>query len=108
MNSSCLLWAYYKPSLLAFSRSRGGVLDEAALLRAVSSRGLRAGLDVFEQEPSAGAGRFSDEALRASLAVYGSHHTGARTEQAAEAVEKAILKVVEAFLEQRLIPGLIA
>jgi len=33
--------------------------------------------------------------------VYGSHHTGARTEQAAIAVETAVLRVVSAYLEGR-------
>src|SRR5207244_13219639 len=40
--------------------SRGEVVDQAALVNALQTRGIRAGLDVYAAEPSAGAGEFAD------------------------------------------------
>ncbi|CAJ1424230.1 unnamed protein product [Effrenium voratum] len=95
------------PGALFVNMSRGGVVDEEALLEAVKVYGIRAGLDVFANEPGASDTSFHDEAIM-HPDIYGSHHTGARTEQAAEAVEQAVLEVVSAYLEGRPIPGRLA
>lgn len=87
--------------------SRGGVVEESDLLDAVKDRGIRAGLDVYAKEPSASGTKFEDAAIMKCGGVYGTHHTGARTEQAAIAVEQAVLRVVSAYLEGRPIPGLV-
>eukprot|EP00438_Fugacium_kawagutii_P001753 Skav227130 [mRNA] locus=scaffold133:190527:192501:- [translate_table: standard] len=92
---------------LVVNMSRGGVVDESDLLDAVKDRGIRAGLDVYAKEPSASGTEFEDAAIMKSSSVYGTHHTGARTEQAAIAVEEAVLQVVSAYLEGRPIPGLV-
>eukprot|EP00913_Durusdinium_trenchii_P029876 g27995.t1 len=97
-----------KPGALLVNMSRGGVVNEAELLEAIEVHGLRAGLDVYAHEPGANDRTFQDEAIMASSGVYGTHHTGARTEQAAQAVEDAILEVISAYLEGRPIPGQLA
>ncbi len=61
--------------------SRGEIVDEPALLSALDERGMRAGLDVFADEPAAGEGEFRS-VLAAHPSVYGTHHIGASTEQA--------------------------
>jgi len=96
------------PGALVVNMSRGGVVDEAALLRLAKERGLRAGLDVFENEPGASGTTFEDVAIRECAQVYGTHHTGARTEQAAEAVENAVVRVVEAYLRGEAVPGAVS
>eukprot|EP00435_Cladocopium_sp_Y103_P065599 s694_g27.t1 len=101
-----LLWKL-KPGALVVNMSRGGVVDEAALLDAVEAHGIRAGLDVYAKEPGANGTEFEDAAIMNCSGVYGTHHTGARTEQAAIAVESAVLRVVSAYLEGRPIPGLL-
>eukprot|EP00931_Biecheleriopsis_adriatica_P091824 TRINITY_DN65696_c0_g1_i1.p1 TRINITY_DN65696_c0_g1~~TRINITY_DN65696_c0_g1_i1.p1 ORF type:complete len:410 (+),score=101.80 TRINITY_DN65696_c0_g1_i1:32-1261(+) len=97
-----------QPGGLVVNMSRGGVVNEAALLAEVEARGLRAGLDVYAQEPGAGDAEFSDAAIMSSSGVYGTHHTGARTEQAASAVEDAVVEAVSALLAGRPVPGQIA
>ena len=48
-------------------------------------RGIRVGLDVFAAEPSGATGTFSDPIV-ALPNVYGTHHIGASTDQAQEAI----------------------
>lgn len=97
-----------QPGGLVVNMSRSGVVDEAALLRAVGERGLRAGLDVFANEPPAASQVFEDDAIRSCEHVYGTHHTGARTVQAAQAVEDAVVRAVEAFVRGGVVPGAVA
>ena len=53
--------------------------------RAIREKGIRAGLDVFDKEPGGGTGDFTDQIVKSGL-VYGTHHIGASTDQAQEAI----------------------
>ena len=76
--------------------SRGDIVDEQALLRALDDKSLRAGLDVYPDEPAQAACAF-DCKLAQHPNVYGTHHIGASTEQAQNAVANGVLEIVEAF-----------
>jgi D-3-phosphoglycerate dehydrogenase / 2-oxoglutarate reductase len=76
--------------------SRAEVVDEAALDKAVRERGLRAGLDVFAGEPSAGKADW-DSPLARHPRVVATHHIGASTEQAQAAVAAGVVEIVDAF-----------
>ncbi|MEE2786313.1 MAG: NAD(P)-dependent oxidoreductase [Myxococcota bacterium] len=75
--------------------SRGGIVDEAALADAVERRGFRAGLDVFCDEP--GADGPWTNALASMSGVYGTHHIGASTQQAQDAVAGEAARVILHF-----------
>lgn len=81
-----------KPGAIFVNTSRGQVVDEAALAEAVTQRGVRAGLDVFCGEPAADGDWTCD--LAALPGVYGTHHIGASTEQAQEAVAADAARVI--------------
>jgi D-3-phosphoglycerate dehydrogenase len=81
-----------RPGAIVINTSRGEVIDEVALARHVKTRGLRAGLDVFCNEPSTD-GDWSCE-LAALDGVYGTHHIGASTDQAQDAVVDEALRVI--------------
>ena len=85
-----------KPGAIVLNTTRAGVVDEAALLAAIESKGLRAGLDVFAGEPSGGEGAF-DHPLAKHPNVVGSHHVGASTEEAQEAVGDETCRIIEQF-----------
>jgi D-3-phosphoglycerate dehydrogenase len=85
------------------SISRGGVIDEAALAKAVSERGLRAGLDGFTGEPSAAEGTIASP-LVSLPGVYGTHHVAGMTEQAQRANAAEALRIVTTFLERGTVP----
>lgn len=82
-----------KDSAILINASRGGVIDEAALVEAVKQRGLRVALDVYEQEPAAGDNHYSGEIAKLDT-VIGTHHIGASTQQAQLAVADEVLNII--------------
>ncbi len=81
---------------ILLNTSRGDVVDESALLAALDDKSIRAGLDVYPNEPGAAAGAF-DSQLAKHPNVYGTHHIGASTEQAQNAVADGVLDIIQAF-----------
>ena len=95
--------AAMKPGAYLINTSRGTVVDEAALERAAQERGIRAGLDVYQNEPSGSAGEFRP-ALAATAGVYGTHHVGASTDQAQVAIAHEVIRIVDAFMSTGAAP----
>ncbi|MCY3633103.1 MAG: NAD(P)-binding domain-containing protein [bacterium] len=88
--------AAMKPDAVLINTSRGEVVDEAALLAALDATELRAGLDVFANEPSGSVGQISSELARHPK-VTATHHIGASTDQAQMAVAEGTADVIEAY-----------
>lgn len=85
-----------KDGATLINSSRGELVNEEALLAAIESRGLRAGLDVYSNEPAESRGSFNCK-LASHPAVCGTHHIGASTDQAQTAVADGVLRVIAAF-----------
>ncbi|MFH0981703.1 MAG: hydroxyacid dehydrogenase [Planctomycetota bacterium] len=86
-----------KPTAFVINCSRGGVVDEKALVKALDEgRIAGAGLDVYEIEPEANDKKFADPVMNHPK-VYGTHHIGASTEQAQLAVAYEVVRIVEEF-----------
>lgn len=81
---------------LFINTSRSEVVDEVALAKAVTEKGLRAGLDVFNGEPEGKEGPF-ETPLAKLPGVYITHHIGASTTQAQEAVSELAVEIVRVF-----------
>ena len=92
------LFSVMRPGAVIINTSRGEILDEAALIRAMDEKGLRAGLDVYDNEPGASDNQF-DSAIASHPNVYGTHHIGASTEQAQDAVSEGVYDVIAALNE---------
>ena len=61
-------------------------------------------LDVFRDEPAGGTGTFADPIVQAP-GVYGTHHIGASTEQAQEAIAAETVRIVRTFRETGRVPN---
>jgi D-3-phosphoglycerate dehydrogenase len=86
--------------------SRGEVVDQAALVSALQTRGIRAGLDVYAAEPTSGAGEFTDDIAKETN-LYGTHHIGASTDQAQEAIADETVRIIREFKETGKVPNVI-
>lgn len=95
-----------RPGSTLINTSRAEVVDQAALIRAMDSKGIRAGLDVFEGEPSGGTGSYDGE-LRNHPNAYCTHHIGASTDQAQEAIAQDVVQIVREFVSKGSVPNLV-
>ena len=94
--------AQMKEGAIVLNTSRGEVVDEDALLEALDTKGIRAGLDVYANEPAASRDKF-DSRLAQHSNVYGTHHIGASTAQAQNAVAEEVVTLVEALKEGKVL-----
>lgn len=89
-------FAAMKPGAYFINTSRGPLVDEAALRDAVASKGIRAGLDVFDPQPAEAEGPFASETPRLP-GVFGTCHSGASTDQAQQAVATETVRIIKVF-----------
>src|ERR1043165_5864073 len=86
--------------------SRGEVVDQGALVQAIHSKGIRAGLYVFASEPTSGVPEFTDS-IGNETNVYGTHHIGASTDQAQEAIADVTVRIVKSFKSTGQVPNVV-
>jgi D-3-phosphoglycerate dehydrogenase len=95
-----------KPGAILVNTARGEVVNDEALAAAVRDNRLRVGLDVYANEPASAAGEFHDE-LVGLPGVYGTHHIGASTEQAQEAIAAETVRIIRSFKETGKVPNVV-
>jgi len=95
-----------RPGTYFINTSRGDVVDQSALAEAMRTRGLRVGLDVFASEPASAVSEFSDP-IREEQNLYGTHHIGASTDQAQEAIAAETVRIVREFKETGQVPNVV-
>jgi D-3-phosphoglycerate dehydrogenase len=96
--------SHLKPGSFVINTARGEIVDHQALRTAMRERQLRVGLDVFEHEPAATTGDFQDSIVH-EPGVYGTHHIGASTDQAQEAIAAETVRIVKTFMETGRAPN---
>ncbi|HEX8145065.1 MAG TPA: 3-phosphoglycerate dehydrogenase family protein [Pyrinomonadaceae bacterium] len=92
---------------LFINTARGEVVDQAALLAAIKTRGIRAGLDVYAAEPAAATAEFTDTEITREPNIYGTHHIGASTDQAQEAIAAETVRIIQSFKETGEVPNVV-
>jgi uncharacterized protein YyaL (SSP411 family) len=89
-----------------FDTARAEVVDHAALEKAVRERGIRVGLDVFAAEPPGATGAFADPIVSLPN-VYGTHHIGASTDQAQEAIAAETVRIITTYKDTGKVPNVV-
>ena len=74
-------------------------MDYAALAGR-EGRGLKVGLDVYANEPASATAPFKDD-LVGLPGVYGTHHIGASTDQAQEAIAAETVRIIRSYKGNR-------
>ena len=87
-----------KPNTIILNTARGGLIDTNALAEALRAGRVRAGLDVYEDEPSEGSGEFTN-VLSGVPNWVGTHHIGASTDQAQRATADETVRIISTYVE---------
>jgi D-3-phosphoglycerate dehydrogenase len=95
-----------KPGSYFINTARGEVVDQQALVEAMRNREIHAGVDVYAMEPTSGTGEFSDPIAHEEN-LYGTHHIGASTDQAQEAIAAETVRIVREFKEIGQVPNVV-
>jgi D-3-phosphoglycerate dehydrogenase len=95
-----------KPGSFFINTARAEVVDHAALEKAVRERDIRVGLDVFAGEPTVATGEFRPP-IASLQNVYGTHHIGASTDQAQEAIAAETVRIVTSYKDTGKVPNVV-
>lgn len=88
-----------KPKAIFLNTSRWEVADEEALFAAAKSGAIRIGADVFSGEPEDKTSPFTNT-LASLPNVYGTHHIGASTDQAQNAIADETVAIIKQYVER--------
>ncbi len=86
------------PGSYVINTSRAEVMDYKALAAAVAEKNIRVGLDVFPDEPAGGEADFKAAILQAGGVIYGTHHIGASTDQAQQAIAAETVRIIKEYM----------
>ncbi len=92
------LFGLMKQNAFFINTSRHAVIDEAALIEVIKEKNLRVALDVFKDEPEGKTGDVKTS-FTTNPNVYVTHHIGASTEQAQNAVAEETIKIIKNFVD---------
>ncbi|HEX3704933.1 MAG TPA: NAD(P)-dependent oxidoreductase [Vicinamibacterales bacterium] len=95
-----------KPGSYFINTARAEVVDYEALARAIRERHIRAGLDVFAAEPKDATGEMHDPIVGLP-GVYGTHHIGASTAQAQDAIAAETVRIVASYKDTGKVPNVV-
>jgi len=99
-----------KPGSTLVNTARGGVVDQGALLKAMREKGIRAAVDVYANQPSPTDTTSDIDLAKAdsgSVVFVGTHHCGASTEQAQEAIAEETVRIIKVYRDTGDIPNVV-
>lgn len=95
-----------RPGAYLINTARAEVVDEDALAHAVKSKGIKAGVDVFEGEPATGTGTV-DNPLFQLEGVIGTHHIGGQTAEAQQSIADETVRIITEFQKTGTPPNMV-
>ncbi|KUO60903.1 phosphoglycerate dehydrogenase [bacterium BRH_c32] len=96
------MFGMMKDGAILINTSRADIIDEDALIKAVKEKNIKVGLDVFKGEPESKSGEVSSK-LKDLDNVYITHHIGASTEQAQNAVAEETINIILGYTQNGVI-----
>jgi D-3-phosphoglycerate dehydrogenase len=96
------MFSYMKNGAYLINTSRQDVINEDDLLEAIKEKNLRVALDVFKGEPEGKSGEVSSK-LQNNPNIFVTHHIGASTEQAQDAVAEETVNIIKNFIHSGVI-----
>ncbi|MBP1597119.1 MAG: D-3-phosphoglycerate dehydrogenase [Acidobacteria bacterium] len=95
-----------KPGSYFLNTARADVVDYGALEQVVKEKNIRVALDVYPGEPAGGTAEF-DFPMAHMPGVYGTHHIGASTDQAQEAIAAETVHIIRTYKEKGVVPNVV-
>jgi D-3-phosphoglycerate dehydrogenase / 2-oxoglutarate reductase len=89
---------------LALTSETRGLVNAAVFAK--RERNVRVGLDVFANEPKDATGTFAD-AIASLSNVYGTHHIGASTDQAQDAIAAETVRIITCYKDTGKVPNVV-
>lgn len=96
------MFSYMKNGAYLINTSRHDIIVEDDLLEAIKEKNIRYACDVFKGEPEAKSGEVSSK-LQNNPNIYVTHHIGASTEQAQDAVAQETVNIIKKFVHSGVI-----
>jgi len=93
-----------RPGAGLVNTARAELVDQAALLELATAGRIRVATDVHAGEPEKGKAEFQSP-LAQLPGVYGTHHIGASTAQAQDAIARETVRIVAAFARTGHVPN---
>jgi D-3-phosphoglycerate dehydrogenase len=90
-----------KDGAIFVNTARGSLVVTKDLREAVKNKKIKAGLDVYENEPKAADVVFDKSLFDGAETLYGTHHIGASTDQAQDAVAEMAVEIVEHYAKTK-------
>ena len=96
------MFSYMKDGAYLINTSRQDIVVEDDLLEAIKEKNIRYACDVFKGEPEGKSGEVSSK-LQNNPNIYVTHHIGASTQQAQDAVAEETIKIIKHFVHSGVI-----
>ncbi|MGA7720088.1 MAG: 3-phosphoglycerate dehydrogenase [Ignavibacteriaceae bacterium] len=96
------MFSYMKPNAMLINTARADIIDQDAMIEAIKTKNIRVALDVIKNEPENKSADISSP-LQELKNVYLTHHIGASTEQAQNAVAAETIRIIKDYIESGVI-----
>ena len=96
------MFSYMKNGAYLINTSRQDIVVEDDLLEAIKEKNIRYACDVFKGEPESKSGEVSSK-LQNNQNIYVTHHIGASTEQAQDAVAQETINIINHYIHSGVI-----
>jgi D-3-phosphoglycerate dehydrogenase len=91
-----------KPGAMLINTARAEIVDQEALQELVKAGRIKLAQDVWAGEPEGGKAQYTSELAKYA---YGTHHIGASTDQAQDAIAREAVRILQCFTQQGSVPN---